>query len=60
MKKIEAAKKLNALHNSMETRTNSLSTTIKKMYKDGENWRLCGIGYDYIVDNNGKNVSYHL
>ena len=49
MKKIEAAKKLNALYNAMEVRKNKLSTTLRKMYQDEENWRLSGIGYDYTV-----------
>ena len=49
MKKLEAAKELNRLFNSMETRKNKLSTTLKKMYFDGGSWRLWGSGYDYTI-----------
>ena len=47
--KMEAAVKLNKLYNSMETRKNNIRTTLRKMWFDGKNWRLCGIGYDYTA-----------
>lgn len=49
MKRIEAAKELNDLFNSMEVRKNKLTTTYKKIWKDGSIWRLTGVGYDYTV-----------
>ena len=49
MKRIEAAKELNGLFNSMEVRKNKLATTYKKIWFDGCNWRLIGAGYDYTV-----------
>jgi len=48
--RIEAAKKLNKLYNSMEVRKNTLSTTYRRIYKlDDGNWHLNGIGYDYTI-----------
>lgn len=37
------------IYNSMETRKLKLSTLIRKMWKDGENYRVSGHGYDYTV-----------
>ena len=48
--RMQAAKELNELYNSMEVRKNKLSTTYRKIYKlDNGNWHLIGHGYDYTA-----------
>jgi len=49
MKKIEAARELHAIYNSYEIRKVKLATILRKMYKWGDNWRLCGYAHDYTV-----------
>ena len=49
MKKIEAARELHAIYNSYEVRKVKLATILRKMYKWGDNWRLCGYAHDYTV-----------
>ena len=47
-KRKEAAKELNKLYNSMETRKNTLATTYRKICKlQSGDWHLIGHGYDY-------------
>jgi hypothetical protein len=45
----QAAMELLPLYNSMETRKITLGTLARKMYKCGDCWRCCGVGYDYTV-----------
>ena len=45
----QAAVELQPLYNSMEVRKNTLSTLMRKLWFDGENWRCSGVGYDYTV-----------
>ena len=49
MKKIEAARELHAIYNSYDVRKVKLATILRKMYKWGDNWRLCGYAHDYTV-----------
>ena len=49
LKKIEAARELHAIYNSYEIRKVKLATILRKMYKWGDNWRLCGYAHDYTV-----------
>ena len=49
MKKIEAARELHAIYNGYEVRKVKLATILRKMYKWGDNWRLCGYAHDYTV-----------
>ena len=49
MKKIEAARELHAIYNSYEVRKVKLATILRKMYKWGDNWRLCGYAHDFTV-----------
>lgn len=51
MKKMEAARAIMRVHNSLETRKLSLSTIVKKTWFDFErgSWRMRGCGYDYTV-----------
>lgn len=45
----EAAKELAPIYNSMETRTNKVSTLMRKLWFDGQNWRCSGTGYNYTI-----------
>ena len=45
----QAAMELLPLYNAMETRKITLGTLARKMYKCGDCWRCCGVGYDYTV-----------
>lgn len=47
--KINAAKKLLPVYNSMETRKVKLSTLYRRLYRSGDVWRCSGVGYDYTV-----------
>ncbi|MDY3936752.1 MAG: hypothetical protein SOZ07_08925 [Prevotella sp.] len=49
MKKIDAAKELLAIYNSLECRKVKFTTILRKMYRDGDVWRLCGYAHDYTV-----------
>ena len=49
MRKIEAAKEILRVYNSYECRKVKLTTILRKMYRDGNVWRLCGHAHDYTV-----------
>lgn len=45
----QAAAELLPVYNAMEVRKINISTLMRKLFPDGENWRCCGTGYDYTV-----------
>ena len=47
--KNDAAKKLLAIYNSCECRKIKLATMLKKMYRDGDLWRVYGFAHDYTI-----------
>lgn len=47
--KINAAKKLLPVYNSMESKKVKLSTLYRRLYRSGDVWRCSGVGYDYTV-----------
>ena len=49
--RIEAAKELNELFNSLEVRQNKVSTTYKKIFYDKKynTWHLIGVAHDYTL-----------
>ena len=49
MKKIEAAKELLVVYNNYECRKIRLATILRKMFKDGDLWRVMGYAHDYTV-----------
>lgn len=49
MKKNDAAQKLLAIYNSYECRKIKLATMLKKMYRDGDLWRVYGFAHDYTI-----------
>jgi hypothetical protein len=50
MKRIEAAKEIQAIYNCYEIRKNSLKTIYNKIYKlKNGNWHLTGYAHDYTV-----------
>lgn len=49
MKRIDAAKEILSLYNSYEVRKVTLKTIYKRIFKDGNNWRLIGYAHDYTV-----------
>ena len=49
MKKIEAARELLGIYNCYECRKIKLTTILRKMFREGNVWRLCGHAHDYTV-----------
>lgn len=47
--KINAAKKLLPVYNSLEVRKIKLSTLYRKLRLDGDVYRMSGVGYDYSI-----------
>ena len=49
MKRIEAARELLIIYNCYEVRHVKLSTIYRRIYKDGDIWRLVGYAHNYMV-----------
>ena len=49
METIEAARELLGIYNSYECRKVKLTTILRKMFREGNVWRLCGHAHDYTV-----------
>lgn len=47
--KINAAKRLLPVYNSLEVRKIKLSTLYRKLWLDGSVYRMSGVGYDYSI-----------
>lgn len=47
--RINAAKELLPIYNSMEVRKIKLNTLCRRLYRSGDVWRCSGAGYDYTV-----------
>ena len=49
MKKTDAAKQLLVIYNNYECRKIRLETILRKMFRDGDVWRVIGYAHDYTV-----------